>query len=244
MLTWPSRIIRTTRDMDFRAFIDSDLEEVSRILKEICETAVEADAIRFDAESIRVEVINERATYPGIRARFVGYIDKVEIPIQLDLGFSDEIIPSPKTEQFPTILDFPAPIIYVYPPETSLSEKVEAIFYYGEINSRMNDFYDIWAISNEFQIEGSLLTRAMSATFRNRGTRIELTLSELFSDNFVEEKSDLWNAFLSGIGEENNANTDFSTILSRIEEFIQPVLNAIIGQSVLEKTWDPNDGWV
>jgi predicted nucleotidyltransferase component of viral defense system len=72
MLTWPSRIIRTTRDMDFRAFIDSDLEEVSRTLKEICETAVEADAIRFDAESIRVEVINERATYPGIRARFVG----------------------------------------------------------------------------------------------------------------------------------------------------------------------------
>lgn len=84
----------------------------------------------------------------------------------------------------------------------------------------------------------------MSATFRNRGTRIELTLSELFSDNFVEEKSDLWNAFLSGIGEENNANTDFSTILSRIEEFIQPVLNAIISQSVLDKKWDPNVGWV
>ena len=174
MLTWPSRIIRTTRDMDFRAFIDSDLEEVSRTLKEICETAVEADAIRFDAESIRVEVINERATYPGIRARFVGYIDKVEIPIQLDLGFSDEIIPSPKTEQFPTILDFPAPIIYVYPPETSLSEKVEAIFYYGEINSRMNDFYDIWAISNEFQIEGSLLTNLY---LKKRGTPMSVGYS-------------------------------------------------------------------
>jgi hypothetical protein len=230
--------------MDFRVFIDNDLEEVSRILKEICESDVEDDAIRYDTESMRMDVIDERTAYPGFRVRFSGYIDKVEIPIQLDLGFSDEVIPPPKIEQFPTILDFPAPVVYVYQPETSLSEKVEAIFYHGEINSRMNDFYDIWSISNEFKVEGNLLVEAMSTTFRNRGTGIEQSLSELFSDTFIDEKNDLWNAFLSRIGEENSVHNDFNIVLSRIEEFVQPVLDVIASKSIFDKTWDPKLGWV
>jgi hypothetical protein len=143
MMTWPSGIIRTTRDIDFRAFIDHDLEEVAGIIKAICNTDVEPDAIRFDVDTIRTEAIIEHANYPGVRSRLVGYIDKVKIHIQIDIGFSDEISPAPNVVKYPTILNFPSPVVYAYQPETVLSEKVDTIFYYGEINTRMNDFYDV-----------------------------------------------------------------------------------------------------
>jgi len=244
MLTWPSKIIRTTRDMDFRAYVDSDLEAISKTIQEICVVDVEPDAIRFDAESVRVELIAEHADFPSVRARLVGYIDNVRIHIQIDIGFSDEIKPKPSLVHFPTILDLPAPEIYTYHPETVLSEKVDAIFYHGEMNTRMKDFYDIWVISNDFQIEGGLLVEAMNTTFRNRGTHIEPRLSELFSDDFIKEKSDLWKTFLYGIVEENEVSSDFKTILARIMEFVQPVLDTITSNGQLDKTWNPNDGWV
>ena len=244
MLTWPSRIVRTTRDIDFSAYIDNDLETILKTLQEICAIEVEPDAIRFDAESIRVEPIAGRAKQPGVRARIIGYIDKVRVHIQIDIGFSDEIKPEPGIVRFPTLLDLPAPEVYAYHPETVLSEKVEAILYLGEINTRMKDFYDIWIISNVFQIEGNLLVESMSATLKNRDTHAETRLPNLFSDGFITEKSELWSTFLSGIGEENEVASDFKTILTRIVAFIQPVLDAITSNGQLDQTWNPSDGWI
>jgi predicted nucleotidyltransferase component of viral defense system len=243
MMTWPTRILRTTRDLDFRAYIRSNQQEVSRIIREICTIDIEQDAIRFDVDSVKTEIIIERAKYPGVRVYLVGYIDAVKIPLQIDLGFSDEINPPPMVVNFPTILDFPIPIVYAYQPETVLSEKVEAIYYLGDLNARMNDFYDIWVISNEFQIDGSSLLEAMRTTFKTRGTRFEVGLSTLFSEEFIDSKSDLWKAFLTGIGKEENASTNFESILVRIVEFIQPIMDVLTNGGKLDKKWDPKKGW-
>ena len=243
MMTWPTRILRTTRDLDFRAYIRSDQDEVSRIIREICTVDIEPDAIRFDVDSVKTEIIIERAKYPGVRVYLIGYIEAVKIPLQIDLGFTDEINPPPMVVNFPTILDFPYPVVYAYQPETVLSEKVEAIYYLGDLNTRMNDFYDIWVISNEFQIDGSSLLEAVSTTFKTRGTRFEVKLSTLFSEEFIDSKSDLWKAFLAGIGKEENASTNFESILVRIVEFIQPIMDVLTNDSKLDKKWDPKKGW-
>ncbi|MFU8771653.1 MAG: nucleotidyl transferase AbiEii/AbiGii toxin family protein [Anaerolineales bacterium] len=243
MMTWPTRILRTTRDLDFRAYIRSDQEEVSRIIREICTVDIEPDAIRFDVDSVKTEIIIERAKYPGVRVYLIGYIEAVKIPLQIDLGFSDEINPPPMVVNFPTILDFPNPVVYAYQPETVLSEKVEAIYCLGDLNTRMNDFYDIWVISNEFQIDGSSLLEAMSTTFMTRGTRFEVGLSTLFSEEFIGSKSDLWKAFLAGIGKQEIVSTNFESILVRIEEFIQPIMDVLTNDGNLDKKWDPKKGW-
>lgn len=243
MMTWPTRILRTTRDLDFRAYIRSDQEEVSRIIREICTVDIEPDAIRFDVDSVKTEIIIERAKYPGVRVYLIGYIEAVKIPLQIDLGFSDEINPPPMVVNFPTILDFPNPVVYAYQPETVLSEKVEAIYYLGDLNTRMNDFYDIWVISNEFQVDGSSLLEAMSSTFKTRGTRFEVKLSTLFSEEFIDSKSDLWKAFLAGIGKQEIVSTNFESILVRILEFIQPIMDVLIYDGNLDKKWDPKKGW-
>jgi predicted nucleotidyltransferase component of viral defense system len=243
MMTWPTRILRTTRDLDFRAHIRSDQEEVSRIIREICTVDIEPDAIRFDVDSVKTEIIIERAKYPGLRVYLIGYIEAVKIHLQIDLGYSDEINPPPMVVNFPTILDFPKLVVYAYQPETVLSEKVEAIYYLGDLNTRMNDFYDIWVISNEFQIEGNSLLEAMRTTFKTRGTRFEVKLSTLFSEEFIDSKSELWKAFLAGIGKQQIVSTNFESILVRIVEFIQPIMDVLTNGGKLDKKWDPKKGW-
>jgi hypothetical protein len=73
MLTWPGGLVRTTRDIDLRAFLSSDLEGVTRVIKEICTTEVEPDAITFNQESVEVDVIVERVRPPGVRVRLKLY---------------------------------------------------------------------------------------------------------------------------------------------------------------------------
>lgn len=59
------------------------------------------------------------------------------------LNFGDIVVPGPSTIEYPTLLDFPAPVLQVYPRETVIAEKLEAIKKLGLLNSRMKDYYDI-----------------------------------------------------------------------------------------------------
>src|SRR5579884_2409668 len=65
---------------------------------------------------------------------------------------------------------FPAPRLRAYPRETVVAEKLEAMVTIGLDNSRMKDFYDLWALSRRFEFERSVLARAIGATFRRRNT--------------------------------------------------------------------------
>lgn len=243
MVVWPVQIYRTTRDIDFRVYLESDALNVKNIIAEICEVEVEPDGLHFDIDSIRTENITERADYPGVRVRLVGYIGKVRIPIQIDLGFSDTIVPAPRKEEYPHILDFPPPTVYVYPPETVIAEKLESIFYFGELNSRMKDFYDIWSISNEFVQDGKLLAEAVRSTFRNRNASIDRKLSDLLIEEFAVSKTDEWKAFLKRIGVEEELMPSFSEVLVRITEFIQPVLDEVNEPIDIVQQWNPKSGW-
>jgi hypothetical protein len=90
--------------------------------------------------------------------------------LQVDIGFGEAGTPEAQQEEFPTLLDFPAPILRAYPRETSIAEKFEAIVNLGLANSRMKDYYDIWLLSQQFDFDGANLMRAIEATFRRRRT--------------------------------------------------------------------------
>ena len=81
-------------------------------------------------------------------------LGKIRIPLQVDVGFGDAVTPEAQQEEFPTLLDFPAPILLAYPSETSIAEKFEAIVNLGLTNSRMKDYYDIWLLSQQFDFDG------------------------------------------------------------------------------------------
>jgi hypothetical protein len=63
---------------------------------------------------------------------------------------------------YPTILELPAPRLRVYPHETLVAEKFEAMVKLGLVNSRMKDFYDVWLLSRQLDFDGEALAKAVS----------------------------------------------------------------------------------
>ncbi len=73
-----------------------------------------------------------------------------------------------REQELPTLLDFPAPKIRTYPPETVITEKFQALVDLGMINSRLKDFYDLHFLIKNFEFENEILTEAVKATFERR----------------------------------------------------------------------------
>ena len=115
-----------------------------------------------------------------------------------------------------------------YPPEYIFSEKLEAILWLGEINSRMKDFYDIWLMMHQFNFNGSHLVEALKRTFKRRKTTLPKK-RPFFAEEIYNEKSDrqtLWKAFLKK-ADIKIAPERLSDTAREIEGFLIEPINAI-----------------
>jgi hypothetical protein len=90
------------------------LDNIKTIIAEVCRTEVPDDGVVFDPESVTTERIAEDADYEGVRAQFRGTLATTRLPMQIDMGFSDVVTPAPIEISYPTILDYPAPLLRAY----------------------------------------------------------------------------------------------------------------------------------
>jgi hypothetical protein len=74
----------------------------------------------------------------------------------------------------PGVASFPAPALSGYPRETVIAEKFQAMVYLRTLNSRMKYFYDVWLLARQFAFDGSVLAKAITATFTHRETAIDV----------------------------------------------------------------------
>ena len=143
---WPQIPRRSTRDIDLLGLGISTHERLKDIFTQACKVEYDADGLRFDSASILSEDIREDQEYHGIRVKLMGYLGKARIPVQVDVGFGDAIVPEPETVEYPNILDFPPAKIRAYRPATVIAEKLNALVVLGYRNSRMKDFYDLYML--------------------------------------------------------------------------------------------------
>jgi hypothetical protein len=188
---WTGELYRPTKDLDLLAILDKSPEELDQIFRDVCTRTVEDDGLVFLSETIRVREIPEGNVYGGMRVTLEARLGKIRIPLQVDIGFGDAVTPEAQQEEFPTLLEFPAPILLTYPRETAIAEKFEAIVNLGLTNSRMKDYYDIWLLSQRFDFDGMNLMRAIEATFRRRRTVLPNELPIGLSIEFVSDASKL-----------------------------------------------------
>lgn len=126
---------------------------------------------------------------------------------------------------YPVILDLPAPALRMYPPETVVAEKVEAMVHLGSLNSRMKDFYDVWRLSRQFEFDDSVLSEAIKQTFDNRGTEL-IPFGELKAELLENETLEkLWSAFLAKTG--LTAPKSFHEVLDEIALFLGPLFERV-----------------
>jgi hypothetical protein len=95
--------------------------------------------------------------YEGVRINLLATLGKARIPLQIDVGFGDAIIPSPVEMTYAALLEYPAPRLRAYRRETVVVEKFHAMVERGIGNSRMKDYFDLWILTESFDFDGAML---------------------------------------------------------------------------------------
>jgi predicted nucleotidyltransferase component of viral defense system len=243
LTAWRAPQSRPTMDIDLAGRTSNELDHIARLVGAVCEVVIEPDGVEFNRASIEVNRIKEDADYEGVRVRFHATLAKARIPMQIDIGFGDVIVPGPTEVEYPTLLDFPAPILRAYPKETVIAEKLEALTKLGLLNSRMKDYYDLALLSRMYSFEGKTLIEAIVATFRHRGTSIEAKPVGL-TDAFYADpaRAVQWRAFVrrSRFAEEPGA---LEKLVADVRRFAFPVLIAAIGEIPFMARWQAGGSW-
>ncbi len=169
---WSERPYRSTRDLDLMRQGDDSEDSIRADLEVICTTRAEPDGVSFDASSIRLETINPEDEHAGRRATVLATCGSVRVPLQVDVGAGDLTWPPPEVRWYPALLDFAAPRVLAYTPESFIAEKLEAIVTLGGRNSRVRDFFDLHHVATRFEFDRRRLAEAIRWTFVRRRTSI------------------------------------------------------------------------
>lgn len=243
-LVWAGEQYRPTRDLDLAASKQHTAIELKSIFQSVCALPVAEDGLVFFQETVHAEPIREDSEYGGIRVTMEARLGRAKIPLQVDIGFGDAITPKAVIETFPAILDFPAPRLAMYPRETAIAEKYETIIRRGIINSRMKDYYDIWALAQNFDFSGEVLQHAIKATFRRRKTTLPSDVPVGLTDGFAEDKTKQtqWTAFIRRTRLKLSASS-LNIVVDEIRAFLLPVSISALHSDVFHKKWHKGRGW-
>jgi predicted nucleotidyltransferase component of viral defense system len=191
---------RVTRDADFLGIGDASEERLISVFSEVMSQQLD-DGLVYDIDNLTARAIREEQQYGGIRLKTVANLGKTRIPIVVDVGFGDATIAPDFTIEYPTLLNMPAARIRAYPPASVVAEKFHAIVTLGLVNSRMKDYYDLWAILNSQAIETDELAEAIAATFSRRETDVPPTVPAGLTDAFSADplKTQQWATYTASI---------------------------------------------
>ncbi len=149
---WRDHPHRPTRDLDLLGFGSEDADRIGQVFADLCALPLPAedpDGLAFQQDTVQVTPIRDTQQYGGLRVVLWCLLGQTRIRLQVDIGFGDVITPAATYADFPSLIGLPSPHVRVYPPETVVAEKYEALVRLGAINSRMKDFYDLWALASE-----------------------------------------------------------------------------------------------
>ena len=234
---------RPTRDLDFWSLGTPDVAALVAALREVVMLPVEDDGIHFDAATIRGEVRRADEKYPGCNIEMLADLGGIAIRVLIDVGFGDAITPSARRASYPTILkNFAAPQLQIYPRETVIAEKFEAMVALELENTRLKDFYDIWMLCHSFDFDGAILSEALRRTFERRQTALPVEMPIALSEQFSGDtaKMNQWKNFGKRIFADDLP--PLRAVTEQLQRFLMPVaVGAIAGD--FNKHWTPQHGW-
>jgi len=117
----------------------------------------------------------------------------------------------------------PVPDILAYSLETVVAEKFHAMIDLSESNSRYKDFFDVYKILSQNELDTKILSDAILATFQNRNTNFKRN-HPLFSDDFAtnHNRNVQWQYFLKKIKHKEPIN--FEMVMSLINSKLKPII--------------------
>lgn len=244
-IVWIGQNHRVTRDADFLGFGPPDVSRIEAIFRELCSLeSYEHDGMVFLGDTVEANEIRDNQEYDGIRVRFKGKLTTAVVNLQIDIGFGDVVFPEAETIEFPVLLDAPKPLLSAYSVYTLIAEKTEAMIRFGLLNSRLKDFYDIWLISNRFELAGHILLKSIMSTLQRRRTDLPDGVPSALTAEFGTDQSvqTQWKAFLRRACPVEYLDS-FAETIERIADFLVPVLKALQSGISFQSKWIPKEGW-
>jgi hypothetical protein len=144
----------------------------------------------FDIKNIAL--IMDDAEYPGIRVSLDTTLEAMHTPLKIDFSTGDVITPLEVSYSFKLLFEDRTISILAYNLETVLAEKLETLLARSTANSRMRDFYDIFALgqSQSHNIDRALLKAAFANTSEKRGSSAIMSGMDIILDE-VENSSEM-----------------------------------------------------
>jgi hypothetical protein len=240
---WRVEPPRSTLDIDLLGRAGNQVEEMVATMRAVCRQAVEPDGMSFDPETVVGERIAEEATYEGVRVRLRGALGNASLPMQIDIGFGDVVVPAAEMIDYPTLLDFPAPRLSGYSRESTIAEKLHVMASRGLLTSRMKDFLDVWLLSRQFDFDGATLAQAVGTTFAHRETPVNpepKVLTQSFATD--EVKVAQWQAFARRTRLSGDA-VGLAEVVAHLASFLGPVVGALGEGRRFRGTWHAPGPW-
>ncbi|MGQ4533361.1 nucleotidyl transferase AbiEii/AbiGii toxin family protein [Dermabacteraceae bacterium P13138] len=161
--------LRTTMDIDTTMYdLPLNIAGVQNFIDETLSIDA-ADGVSF--ELVRLEEIMEEADYPGIRVHLNALFDGTTTPVKVDISTGHTITPTAVETSLNAMFTPPIPML-VYPTETIIAEKLQTVLSRATFNTRMRDFYDLYALSSACgnQLDPAQVQAAFLATMGTRNS--------------------------------------------------------------------------
>jgi len=242
---WAVQPFRPTRDVDLLGAGSADPGAIRRAIEAICSVSCPEDGATFDARSIRIEDIRAAQEYGGVRVLLKGFLGSTRLALQVDIGFGDAVTPAPEQREYPTLLDHPVPRLWVYPRETFVAEKFEAMVRLGAISSRVKDLWDVTVVARRFAFKGRVLREAVAATFRCRGTPIGDPRPEVLLPAFYEDakRVQYWQQFQRQVEAGGHGPVQLARAGDEIRAFLGPVWDSLLQGGPFDQPWPAGGPW-
>ena len=236
---------RTTRDIDFLGVSENSQQDILSVFRDALSVSFPEDGVLFDANSLQFSPTQVDANQGGVRVTFVGNLGKMRLPIQVDVGFSDELASEVLNMEYPVLLpDMEKLRLKGYPPESIISEKFYAMIRFADANSRWKDYYDIYLLTETFEFDSYSVANAIRSTFGNRPAELKNQIPYGLRESFAAAKQQEWETFLRKSKLSNDSIQDLSVVVNRIWEFLECPLREIqIGEHLTGKRWLRGSGW-
>lgn len=218
--------------LDNRSTLDIDvtlkdlplaMDNARKIVDEIISIQI-ADGMVFNIDN--VITIMDEADYPGVRVVLSGMLEMMRIPLRIDFSTGDVITPKEITYSFNLMFEDRSISVVAYNLETVFAEKLETILSRGTANTRMRDFYDVYALAlaQPHNIEPRILREAFFNTSNQRGSSLVakdayLVLDEIQSNQKMQT---LWKNYQRRF--EYAAHISWDDIMASIKELFHDII--------------------
>ena len=242
---WTGQELRPTRDIDFLAHGAPDEAAIRNALLSVCRISCREDGVVFDPAAISITSIRIDQPDGGCRVRVQGSLGRIRLAVPVDIGFGDVVTLGRRTENYPTLLDLPAPRLWTYPRETLVAEKFHAMASLGYRNSRVKDLWDIACLARRFRFDGETLRTAIEETFRRRrtsfaGKRPVALLPGYYRDT---ARSQQWQVLLKRMETDVDGPALLVEAGEELGRFLGPVCDSLIEDNPFTQVWSAGGPW-